>query len=336
MDSAFHIASLCAGGGGLDRGIHRAVGDARTVVFVEREGYACEVLAAQMDAGLLAPAPLWTDLRTFDGRPWRGRVHCVAAGYPCQPFSLAGKRLGAADPRHLWPDVARIVREIVPEWVFLENVAGHVSKGLRDVAGELQAMGYRVAAGLFRASDVGASHERERLFILAHSGGDSLREQPERCERHASQCGHPVAGELVAPLAHATGHRRGEGADAALGRRTLAAGGVEDVADTDRAGRVGLGLRGLREDVVAHARPHAHGCGGAWLETLPPPPGKDDAEGWREYLRRWPGLEPAVRRGADGLAHRVDRLRLLGNGVHPEQAEYAFRWLCEQLCAESS
>jgi site-specific DNA-cytosine methylase len=90
-------------------------------------------------------------------------------GYPCQPFSAAGKRGGAADPRHLWPEVARIVRECAPEWVFLENVAGHVTLGLETVLRELWRMGYTPAAGLFSAAEVGAPHQRLRIFILAHT-----------------------------------------------------------------------------------------------------------------------------------------------------------------------
>lgn len=123
---------------------------------VEIEAYACEVLASRMEEGNLDAAPIWTDLRTFDGRPWRGVVDCVA-----------GRMQGADDPRHLWPEVARIVREVQPAFCFFENVGNHLRIGFREVAGELHAMGYRVAAGLFTASEVGAIHKRERLFILA-------------------------------------------------------------------------------------------------------------------------------------------------------------------------
>ena len=115
--------------------------------------------------------PVWDDVATFDGRPWRGAVDIVAAGYPCQPFSVAGRRLAAADPRHLWPHVARIVGEVEPPFVFLENVAHHLRLGFPEVAGDLVGMGYRLAAGLFTAAEVGAPHRRERLFILAHPRG---------------------------------------------------------------------------------------------------------------------------------------------------------------------
>lgn len=186
--------SLCAGVGGLDLGLHLAEPGYRTVGFVERNAGAAATLVARMADASLAPAVVWDDLRSFDGRPWRGRVHIVTAGYPCQPFSFAGLRRGQDDPRHLWPDVARIVREVGPEWCFFENVAGHLSLGFRDVCEELQDMGFRVAAGVVSAAEVGGSHIRDRLFILAHAdrafqrepglcgagpGGAGLPERPE-------------------------------------------------------------------------------------------------------------------------------------------------------------
>ena len=109
MDTSFYNLSLCSGGGGLDLGLELALGSVSTVCWVEWEAFAIEYLAARMEEGCLAPAPLWTDLRTFDGKPWRGVVDTLTAGYPCQPFSTAGKRRGEDDPRHLWPHVRRIV-----------------------------------------------------------------------------------------------------------------------------------------------------------------------------------------------------------------------------------
>ncbi len=122
-----------------------------------------------MEQGHIPHAPIWDDLRTFDGRPWRGSVGCVTAGYPCQPFSVAGKKRGADDPRHLWPEVARIVDECRSPLVFLENVARHLTAGFDVVARDLQGLGYTVAAMVCRAATVGAPHQRERLFALAVS-----------------------------------------------------------------------------------------------------------------------------------------------------------------------
>lgn len=138
VDRPVNVLSLCSGAGGLDLGVRMALPTTRTVCYVEIEAYAAEVLACRMEEGRLDSAPLWTDLRTFDGRPWRGAVDLVIGGYPCQPFSVAGARRGADDPRHLWPHIARILRELDRPCAFFENVSGHVSLGLREVRSELE------------------------------------------------------------------------------------------------------------------------------------------------------------------------------------------------------
>lgn len=176
MNVVLHpILSLCSGAGGLDLGVGLALSGARAVCYVEHEVTACEVLAARIADGALDDAPIWTDLHAFDGRPWRGKVVGIIGGYPCQPFSVAGKRLGTADPRHLWPSIARIIAECEPDWCFFENVGGHLRLGYFDVVRpDLERLGYRVTEGLFTAAEVGAPHQRERLFILAHRYGAGL------------------------------------------------------------------------------------------------------------------------------------------------------------------
>lgn len=174
VDTAFEspaILSLCPGIRGLERGLERAIGPARTIAYVEIEAFAVENLVAGMEAGILAPAPVWTNLKTFDASPFRGKVHGITGGYPCQPFSNAGNRGGAADPRHLWPHIERVVDAVRPLWCFFENVRGHISLGFREVRESLGRMGYAVESGIFSAAEVGASHERERLFILAVANG---------------------------------------------------------------------------------------------------------------------------------------------------------------------
>lgn len=167
--------SLCSGAGGLDLGLQLAEPGFETACFVEWEDYPQRALHAAQRAGYFAPAPIWDDVTTFDGRPWRGIIDTITAGYPCQPFSSAGKRKGADDDRHLWPDVARIIREVGPRWVFLENVAGHISLGLETVLRELREMGFDVAAQPFSAAEIGASHERLRIFIVAYSKDNCRR-----------------------------------------------------------------------------------------------------------------------------------------------------------------
>ena len=127
------------------------------------------------------PAPIWTDLKTFPWEDFCDRVDILTGGYPCQPFSAAGNRLGADDPRHLWPFIADGIRLLRPKLCFFENVDGHISLGLREVVEELESLGYTTTWGIFSASEVGAPHRRKRVFILAHANsfgvlgsGDSL------------------------------------------------------------------------------------------------------------------------------------------------------------------
>lgn len=164
--------SLCTGAGGLELGIALAEDRVRTVCMVERDAYAAAALVARMEDAALDDAPVWSDVKTFDGRPWRGAVDIITAGYPCQPFSSSGKRKGTADPRHIWPDIARIIREAKPSIVFFENVRGHLDRGFDIVEQDLRGMGFNVKAGLFSAAEVGASHIRERLFILGYTNSE--------------------------------------------------------------------------------------------------------------------------------------------------------------------
>ena len=372
-----HVLSLCSGAGGLDLGLQIAMPCVRTIGLVERDAFAAAILVARMYDRSLDDAPIWDDVASFDGRPWRGAVDIVTAGYPCQPFSVAGKRRGADDPRHLWPHVARIIGEVEPSFVFLENVAHHLRLGFPEVASGLVGMGYRLAAGLFTAAEVGAPHKRERLFILAIRDGDELAD-PARLLWDPVEWGEPDGD--AAAMADAPRQRQREPADEA---DALAGSGQardeprddgRDVADAaDRqlsepgrrpearegSGRDGAGLadadgerrmpaeRGQPQDGQSDpCQPHVDDADGAGSQGRGDdigehagqrpawPPGPGDADGWDRYLRAAPNLEPAVRRGADGLAHRVDRLRLCGNGVVPLVAAHALRTLAAELLAD--
>lgn len=174
------LLCLCPGILGLERGLERAVraiaadgyisfrGEKafNVVAYVEIEAFIIANLVGQMEAGLLDPAPIWTNVKTFDARPFRDRVHGIIGGYPCQPFSNAGERRGVEDERHLWPHIYEQVEIIRPQFVFFENVAGHLSLGYEEVRRSLSNLGYRVEEGIFTAEEVGAPHRRERLFIL--------------------------------------------------------------------------------------------------------------------------------------------------------------------------
>ena len=170
---------LCAGYGGIELGLKRVLPALRSVALCEIEAFAIANLVAKMEAGLMDAAPVWTDLKTFPWESFRDRVDILTGGYPCQPFSAAGKRAGKDDPRHLWPWIADGIAAMRPKLCFFENVEGHISLGLSDVIEDLAAMGYRTTWGIFSASECGAVHQRKRVWVMA-------RRKSEGLERHIS------------------------------------------------------------------------------------------------------------------------------------------------------
>lgn len=332
--------SVCSGAGGLDLGVRMALPGARTVCFVEHEIPACEILAARIAEGALDEAPVWTDLHAFDGRPWRGRVGGIVGGYPCQPFSVAGKRLGTEDPRHLWPAIERLIDTVAPLWCVFENVPNHLNLGYYDVVKPgLESLGFRVKEGLFTASEVGASHRRQRLFILAVAdagypewarwlddaegssrepcgesspqgsvladatgGGQRGRRQSSRAD------GQPHWGD--APLGDPHGPRRPEagagyveyaGGEPQAGRGTLADAGSEGLQGGERGGAPAE---------WDGASPHGPAPELRGVPVFAPRPGDDAA--WRTILAERPDLAPALTKSefrgmADGLAARLGK-----------------------------
>ena len=300
-----HI-SLCAGYGGIDLGLKRAIPNLRTVAFSEIEAFACANLVSKMEAGLLDPAPVWTNLKTFPWESFRGKVDIFSGGYPCQPFSSAGKRLGKDDPRHLWPYIADGIRILQPALCFFENVEGHITLGLRDVLHDLGGLGYRTTWGIFSASEVGAPHQRKRVFILAHRKCAGLEGwvrsiQPESIGRGTSDHPSESGDLLVNPVNYGGGDVRGS-------KRLEAQQPVASVSSSS-------------------------------VQWWPSGPGQPQF-GWEPPRV----AQSALGRNSDGSAggldyaqlcvagdNRVDELRLLGNGVVPATATRAFLTLIKEL-----
>jgi DNA (cytosine-5)-methyltransferase 1 len=142
----------------------------RTVCAVERDAYAAQVLAQRQNDGILEPFPIWSDVESFDGKPWRGIVDVVSGGFPCQDISVAGKGVGITGKRSgLWSEMARIIGEVRPRFAFIENSPALVNRGLDRVLADLASMGFDAEWGVLSAADVGAPHLRERIWIVAYS-----------------------------------------------------------------------------------------------------------------------------------------------------------------------
>ena len=143
------------------------------VCAVEIEPYCRKVLLQRQRDGILPRFPIWDDVTTFDGIPWRGQVDIVAGGFPCQDISAAGKGGGLAGKRSgLWSEMARIIGEVKPKYVFVENSPLLTGRGLDKVLMDLAAMGYDAEWCVLGACDAGAPHKRERIWILAHAAGE--------------------------------------------------------------------------------------------------------------------------------------------------------------------
>ncbi len=320
----FRILSLCSGVGGIELGFKLAEPTARTICYVEIEAFACEILASRMEEKRLDQAPIWTNLKTFDGKPWRGSVDCITGGYPCQPFSVAGKKLGDKDPRHLWPEIKRLITEIEPPICFFENVGGHLRLGFEEVANDLRQLGYQVKAGLFTAAEVGAPHKRERLFILAYrsffgcnSGSDHIAKRhlqtnldwkfkKNQQKRQRWFTGVKSHSEDMADCQNIVCEWCEQQRSGSRKSKTEIGSDDCELGDTNSE---------------RLERQCERGCSDQF-STWPPSP--SDYE-------RWDGisddLKPAIHRMADGLADRVDRIRACGNGVVPLVAAYAWRTL---------
>jgi DNA (cytosine-5)-methyltransferase 1 len=352
--------SLCAGYGGIDLGLGRAIPNLRTIAFSEIEAFACANLVAKMEEGLLDAAPIWTNLKTFPWSEFRDRVDILSGGYPCQPFSAAGKRLGRDDPRHLWPWIADGIIPMRPRVCFFENVEGHISLGLREVISELEGLGYATTWGIFSAREVGAPHQRKRIFILAYckqqgleglaryvtnrgqSGWNNsqadgsapqggLWRRPERAEQAwPSRPGQPQHGWEPPRVVGNTilhGHAAGE-----------ISGGTSQSEDEGRMQESERGSSSVGN--AADERSSERRFREVPESRSEQEPKRSDASPERK-------TQPSMGRDSDGatdwLGHaelyvtsdnRTDELRLLGNGVVPATATRAFLTLMDQLLNE--
>ena len=192
-ETVLNELALFAGAGGGILGGHLL--GWRTLCAVEWSTYAASILVARQNDGILPPFPVWNDVQTFDGRPWKGIVDVISGGFPCQDISVAGKGAGVDGKRSgMWRHMARIVDEIRPRHVFVENSPALTSRGLGRVLGDLAEMGYDARWGVLGAIDAGAPHRRDRIWIVATDADSAGREEQRggiaaRAQHEAAECG---------------------------------------------------------------------------------------------------------------------------------------------------
>ena len=308
----------------------------RTICAVEWMPYPASVLCARQNDKTLESFPIWDDVQTFDGRPWRGLVDVISGGFPCQDISVAGRGAGIDGERSsMWGHMARIIDEVRPRYVFVENSPMLVTRGLDKVLGDLTKIGYDARWTIMGASDVGAPHQRKRFWMVAHTrygsrgniGTLETRDHPS-----PEWATYPNTISRSSEQSASVGDPYSYGSFANKKRRSLKASirqeqsgenlsfdfeGTSDLSTTqdDVAYPSGNGSQGVGQDWQA-----AGSVGLCNRER-----GDQDPSLWGTSAY-W-SIEPKLGRVANGVACRVERLKAIGNGQVPLCAAEAWRYL---------
>ncbi len=351
---------LFSGIGGFSLGLE-ATGGFETVAFCDIEKYCLEILEKRYPG-----VPRYTNIKELNHDTIKTDgvfpIDIITGGYPCQPFSVAGRKKGEKDPRHLWPEMFRLVQELRPTWVIGENVSGHIKLGLDTVLKNLESEGYAARTFSISASSIGANHQRERVWIIANSernglltskkrGGfeKTISEQQKRENNTFNSEGAssiPLSSENVA---NSRQHERGlepSGNKEGIGRGSSektkwstnadqtsgSSQGGEIVADTKNIGSILSSHEGEQQgNSTRCSEGQSEGDGQTMANTSSERTSRgetrrEDAENVGQSSRRpwdgWWDIEPNVGRVANGVPKRVDRLKSLGNSLVPSIPYY--------------
>ncbi|MCG9515146.1 DNA cytosine methyltransferase [Acinetobacter pittii] len=282
----------------------------RTVCAVERDAYTAQVLAQRQNDGILEAFPIWSDITSFDGKPWRGIVDVISGGFPCQDISSAGKGAGIEGERSgLWSEMARIIGEVRPDYVFVENSPMLVSRGLTRVISDLAKMGYDAQWARFSASNFGAPHIRDRIWIVAHAQGLGCEENGLSIRAEQEK---PVFGINSKDVANPKSIGLEQARQCKSSSEKRLTGCCNELSDTNCE-------RCKQVEQRVFSRTQSKGpTDSSQYSSL--------ARGWQ-----WWATEPELGRVADGVANRVDRLKAIGNGQVSIVARSAFEYLGDSL-----
>jgi len=289
------VLDLFSGIGGFSLGLEWA--GFETAAFCEFDQEAQKVLRKNWPE-----VPIFSDVRTLTKQELQDNgiydIRLICGGYPCQPFSLAGERRGAEDDRHLWPEMFRLVKELRPDWVIGENVAGHINMGLDEVLADLEAAGYTARPFVIPACAVDAHHRRDRVWIVAHANSDSESNGSKHEQR----------------MVENTSSRPRRDSESITGRQDNKA---ERSQDTDKTARPS---KDVADSVDEGLQGRLHRRQDEERQNQQRHAGRGSAAHRQPTQVRWKP-EPNVGRVANGVPRRSHRLKQLGNAVVPQVVE---------------
>ena len=305
MEQLNELALFAGAGGGILGG--HLLGW-RTVCAVEWEQYPASVLCARQNDKILPPFPIWDDVQTFDGNPWRGIVDVVSGGFPCQDISAAGKGAGIeGNKSSMWKHMARIIGEVRPQYVFVENSPILTSRGLGVVLADLSKMGFDAKWGVVSAADVGANHQRERIWIRAEQRNFLSHTEHNRDGRRKQQSEGTKETIGMANTYLPQRERKGQ----PIGIQSRFARFRNSSSLVSNSSSIGQQGQGKHEQPI-NSKTNSYRQTN-YVKSIGRP------EFW--------AAEPNVGRVADGVAARVDRLKAIGNGQVPLCAATAWELL---------
>ena len=284
----------------------------RTVCAVEWEPYPASVLCTRQNDGLLPPFPIWDDVQTFDGKPWRGIVDVVSGGFPCQDISAAGKGDGLDGERSgMWREMARIIGEVRPRYAFIENSPMLTTRGLERVLADLAKMGFDAEWGVLSAADVGANHKRDRIWIVAKQRNIFSHSMYNRT-RWGKQQSESIK-ETIGTMANS---------------KKLFCNGIQNNSRKSMERKKESKFRNNNgsKNISNPSKQRCKKCSSKTSDKI----FASNVGGCNchfGYSSNWWSFEPNVGRVADGVAARVDRIKAIGNGQVPLCAATAWNIL---------
>jgi len=303
---------LFSGIGGFSLGLESA-GLVETVAFCDFDQYCQKVLKKNFPG-----VPVYGDVKELNHDKLKAdgidQIDIITGGYPCQPFSVAGRKKGEEDPRHVWPEMFRLIQELRPTWVIGENVGGHIKLGLDSVLENLESEGYSARTFSISASSIGANHKRERVWIVAHSNEMQRQFLRRQKSEQTQETFEGVSERSGTPISMANSERLGRTEGTEKSKE------LEREESSDQLDHCG---EGRTESEPSKTMANSEGSEGNVNDSnggngKAPQEELFGEHGSASGVSAWWSVEPSVGRVAHGVPDRVDRLKCLGNSVVPQ------------------